>query len=109
MIIKSSKLSKQEPPRIKNTTISTILNKALRIKRLLEIASGNYNIIDAFPDLDPNLFMAKKMGVVNFERWLELVKTGNTITFEEGKQLYENFKVEIKKQRAEKLKKIYQK
>jgi len=101
MIVKLSKPSKQDPPRIKNTTISTILNKALRIKRLLEIASGNYNIIDTFPDLDPYLFTAKKMGVVNFERWLKLVKTGNTITFEEGRQLYENFKVEIRRQRGE--------
>ena len=49
------------------------------------------------------------MGVVNFERWLELVKTCNTITFEEGKQLYENLKVEIRRQRAEKLKRVYQK
>jgi hypothetical protein len=49
------KLSKEpgKAPIIKHTTISTILNRGIRVRRLLEIASGNYNIIDAFPELEP--------------------------------------------------------
>src|SRR6266498_2853353 len=81
MIVRSSKPTSQDPPRITNATILTVLNKAFRIKRLLAIASNNYNIVDAFLDLGSYFFTAKKMDVVNFERWLELVKTGELITF----------------------------
>jgi hypothetical protein len=107
MIVKSSKPSRLEPPRIKNSTISTILNKAVRVRRLLKIASNNFNIIDAFPDLDSYLFTAKKIGVVNFERWLELVRTNELVSFEEGRQMYNDLKAEMKRKRTENLKKIY--
>lgn len=107
MIVKSSKPSREETPRIKSTAISTILNKASRVRRLLKIASNNLNIIDAFPDLDPYLFTAKKIGVVNFERWLELVRTNKLVSFEEGKQLYNDFKTELKRKRTENLNTIY--
>ena len=107
MIVRSSKPSSNEPPQISSATISTILNKAFRIKRLLKIASNNYNIIDAFPDLKPYLFIAKKMGVVNFERWLELVRTGTLITFKEGEQKYERSKAEIKRERDNILRSVY--
>lgn len=107
MIVRSSKPSSQDPPQITNAAISTVLNKAFRIKRLLAIASDNYNIIDAFPDLRPYLFTAKKIGVVNFERWLELVKTGKLITFKEGKKKYERSKAIINRERAEILSNVY--
>jgi hypothetical protein len=107
MIVKSSKPSRLEPSRIKNSTISTILNKAVRVRRLLKIASNNFNIIDAFPDLDSYLFTAKKIGMVNFERWLELVRTNELVSFEEGRQMYNDLKAEMKRKRTENLKKIY--
>ncbi|CAB5213866.1 unnamed protein product [Rhizophagus irregularis] len=107
MIEKSSKLPDQIAPRLKATTISTILNKAVRAKRLLEMASDNYNIVYAFSDLDPYLFTAKKIGVVNFERWLELVRTNQLVSHLDGKRLYKAFKDEAKRKRIEKLNKIY--
>jgi len=45
---------------IKNSAISMMLNKALRIRRLLEMASNNFNIVDVFPDLELSFFSAKK-------------------------------------------------
>ncbi|PKY35746.1 hypothetical protein RhiirB3_457047, partial [Rhizophagus irregularis] len=107
MIEKSSKLPDQIAPRLKATTISTILNKAVRAKRLLEMASDNYNIVYAFSDLDPYLFTAKKIGVVNFERWLELVRTNQLVSHLDRKRLYKAFKDEAKRKRIEKLNKIY--
>jgi hypothetical protein len=107
MIEKSSKLPDQKAPRLKATTISTILNKAQRAKRLLEMSLDNYNIVYAFPDLDPYLFTAKKIGVVNFERWLELVRTNQLVSYQDGKRLYKIFKDEAKRKRIEKLNKIY--
>ena len=109
MIVKSSKSSSQEAPRIKNSTISTILNKASRIKRLLGMASNNFNIIDGFPDLEPYMFSAKRLSVINFERWLELIRTNNLVSFKEGEQLYKDFKAETKRKRNEKLNRIYNK
>lgn len=106
-IVRLSKPSKEEPPKIKSSTISTILNKALRIRRLLEVASDNFNIIDAFPDLEPYLFSANKLSVVNFERWLGLVRTNQLISFKEGELLYKNFKAETKRKRKENLNKLY--
>src|SRR5947199_6115338 len=90
------RLSTQE---IKNSAISMMLNKALRIRRLLEIASNNLNIVDVFSDLELSFFPAKKIGVVNFEKWLELIRTNKLVTFEEGKQLYKDFKAETKRKR----------
>ena len=107
MIVRSSKPTSQDPPRITNAAISTVLNKAFRIKRLLAIASNNYNIVDAFSDLGSYFFTAKKMGVVNFERWLELVRIGELITFKKGKQKHKISKVIINRKRAETLMNVY--
>src|SRR6266542_4914062 len=107
MIVRSSKSTSQDLPQITNAAISTVLNKAFRIKRLLAIASNNYNIVDAFPDLESYFFTVKKMGVVNFERWLELVRTGELITFKEGKQKHKISKVIINRKRAETLMNVY--
>jgi hypothetical protein len=45
--------------------------------------------------------------VVNFERWLELVRTNELVSFEEGRQIYNDLKAEMKRKRTENLKKIY--
>ena len=97
MIVRSSKPTSQD---LTNAAISTVLNKAFRIKRLLAIASNNYNIVDVFLDLGSYFFTAKKMGVVNFERWLELVRTGELITFKEGKQKHKISKDIINRKRT---------
>jgi len=106
MIIRLSKRSEAEPPRMKHTTISTILNRGSRVRKLLKIASDNYNIIDAFPDLEPSLFSATKISVVNYERWLKLVEIGQLISFKDGAQLYEDFKTEAKEKRRDNLNKF---
>jgi hypothetical protein len=107
MIVKSSKPSQQDTAKIKHTTVTTLLNKATRIKRLLNIALDNYNIFDAFPDLEPEFFSTKKLNVINYERWLKLVETGNLISFDEGSQLYKNYKASAKEERKLNLDKIH--
>jgi hypothetical protein len=108
MIVKSSKLSAGEAPQIKHQTISTILNRATRMRRLLEITSdNNYTIFDTFPDLDPELFSPKRMTVINYERWLELIKTGRLISSNKGSQLYKDFKALAKEKRKLNLDQIY--
>ena len=92
MIAKSSKSSEEQPPRIKVNEITIIISQATRIRRLLKIASNDYNIFYAFPDLRPQLFLPKKSSVVNFERWLNLVETGELPSIEKGEQLYNEYK-----------------
>ncbi|RIA93614.1 hypothetical protein C1645_761943 [Glomus cerebriforme] len=68
MIVKLSKLSAGEVSQIKHQTISTILNRATRMRRLLEIASDSYTIFDAFSDLNLKLFLPKRMTIINYKR-----------------------------------------
>ncbi len=107
MIVRLSKPSPKETALINHKTATKLLKKAKRIKRLLNIASNNYNIFDAFPDLEPELFSAKKINVINFERWIRLIETGNLISVDEGCQLYEDYKASEKEKRKLNLDKIY--
>jgi hypothetical protein len=102
MIVRLSKPSESEPARIKGNAITQMIGQGIRIRRLLEIAANNYNILYAFPDLQPQLFLPKKLSVANYERFLKLVKTGELPSVEEGKQLYKEYKKEAKKKRTEK-------
>src|SRR5271154_1567193 len=100
-IVKSSRLSEDQPPRIKGNEITQMVAQGVRIRRLLEISSNNYNIFYAFPDLRPQFFLSKKLNVVNFERWLKLVETGELPSVEEGEQLHNEYKEKAKKIRIE--------
>src|SRR5581483_2386614 len=101
MVVKLSK-SLDESAGIKGNTITQMIGQGKRIRRLLEIAANNYNIFYAFPDLQPQFFLLKKLNVVNYERWLKLVETGELPSVENGKQLYIEYKEEAKKKRTEK-------
>jgi hypothetical protein len=101
MIVRLSKPAKDQAPKIYAQTISKLIKGALRVRRLLELSNNNYNIIDAFPDLQPNFFTATGMSVVNYERWLVLVKTNTIISVKEGEILYNKYKALSKKKRLE--------
>src|ERR1700722_10447073 len=104
IIVKSSKPSEDQPPRIKGNELTVMTGQALRMRRLLNVVSKNYNIFYAFPDLEPQFFLPKKLSVVNYERWLKLVETGELPSVEKGKQLHNEYKEMIKKMRMEKFK-----
>ena len=105
-IINCSKTA-NESQKLNDANLSLIIKGAVRIKRLVEIAQGNLAILDAFDDLETKFFTTTFMNVVNFERWLKLVETNTMISLKEGQSLYEKYKAEVKKERLENLKKIY--
>ena len=105
-IINCSKTA-NESQKLNDANLSLIIKGAVRIKRLVEIAQENLAILDAFDDLETKFFTTTFMNVVNFERWLKLVETNMMIFLEEGQSLYEKYKAEVKKERLENLKKIY--
>jgi len=88
---------------LKKQTLSKLIRGGSRIRRLLEISNNNFNILDAFPDLQPNFFTSTSMNVINFERWLILVKKNIIISAKEGKDLYRKYKDSNKKFRLENL------
>lgn len=77
----------------------------MRVRRLLNLAENNYCIIDAFPDLDVNLFIGTRLSAINFERWLKLIKSGCLVNAIEGKRLYTEHKGSDKVLRSKQLKK----
>ncbi|PKC59010.1 hypothetical protein RhiirA1_470077, partial [Rhizophagus irregularis] len=80
---------------------------AKRIERLLNLANNNYNIFDAFPDLNITFFSANRMNTYNYERWLILVQTNNLVSADEGRRLYKEYKEKCKKERYEYLRNLY--
>ncbi|CAB5363117.1 unnamed protein product [Rhizophagus irregularis] len=87
--------------------LKLIIQRAKRIERLLNLANNNYNIFDAFPDLNITFFSANRMNTYNYERWLILVKTNNLVSADEGRRLYKEYKEKCKKERYEYLRNLY--
>lgn len=105
IIVKHSELPDNGLPRVQNQEISKLVGQATRVRRLLELASNNYNILYAFPNLKPQFFSRSKMSVVAFERWLLLVETGKLCSPEEGQKSFDKFKDNYKNSRIEFFKK----
>ena len=91
---------------IKKTELKNILRAAKRIENLLKVANDNWSIIDAFPNLKINFFRST-INVHDYEIWLKIVETGNTISGDEGKSIYQLKKQQEIKLRKDELSKIY--
>ncbi|CAB4404502.1 unnamed protein product [Rhizophagus irregularis] len=87
--------------------LKLIIQRAKRIERLLNLANNNYNIFDAFPNLNITFFSANRMNTYNYERWLILVQTNNLVSADEGRRLYKEYKEKCKKERYEYLRNLY--
>ncbi|CAB4402444.1 unnamed protein product [Rhizophagus irregularis] len=87
--------------------LKLIIQRAKRIERLLNLANNNYNIFDAFPDLNITFFSANRMNTYNYECWLILVQTNNLVSADEGGRLYKEYKEKCKKERYEYLRNLY--
>ena len=105
LLVKYSKPASDQAPRLHAKLISKLLKGALRIRRLLKLAENNFNIIDAFPDLDVNFFTGTRLNAPNFEIWLMLVERNTIISAKQGKILYKKYKAAAKKERSENLRK----
>ena len=104
IIVKQSKESPNEAPKLLNSTVSQMIKGAVRVRRLLNLAGNDFGIIDAFPDLSVNLFTGTRLNTTNFERWLKIVENGHLISEVEGRRLYDEHKDEDRVARTKKLK-----
>ena len=105
LIVKHSKLGIDQAPLIHANTVSKLIKGAVRVKRLLKLAQNNFNIIDAFPDLQVNFFTGTGLNAANFERWLILVEKNVIISVKEGENLYKEYKALAKNRRSKNLNK----
>jgi hypothetical protein len=85
----------------------SIIRAAKRIKRLVGISRGNWGILDAFPNIDVDFFKSTSISVVDFERFLKLVETGQVISISDGNQLYQSIKSERNQERENYIRNIY--
>ena len=102
-----SKPTHTSVPKIKTNDITRLLRAAQRIERLLSISNNNWLILDAFSNLTVDFFKLTSINVSNYERWIKYVETGELVTEEEGKKLYEKYKYEQDHKREEYLQIVY--
>jgi len=84
----------EEHPDIDLGDLDLILQISPRIYRLLQVADGNWALLDIFEEITPTFFKSKMKVVANFDVWLNLVRTG---TLESDRADFHNIaKQEIK-------------
>ena len=103
LIVKQSKQESGNAPSILTKTISKLIKGAVRIRRLLELTENNFNIVDAFPDLEVGFFTGTRLSAINFEIWLKLVEKNVLISAKEGRRLYDKYKASARKMRLKNL------
>ncbi len=108
-IVMYSKRENQDPiPKFFTDEFKKIIRAAKRIERLVVgISGGNWGILDAFPNIDVDFFKSTSINVVDFERFLKFVETGQLISISEGKQLYQSIKSEQIQEREKYIQSIY--
>ena len=82
-------------PQVPLQNMSLMLQRAPRIYRLLLLFNGDWRLMDSFEELSPCFFKSSMNSALNFEVWLNLVKTG-MLNYEEGPTLRENNKKYVK-------------
>lgn len=83
-------------PQISLENMSLMLQRAPRIYRLLLLSNGDWRLIDPFEELTSCFFKSSMKSGANFELWLNLVKTGQIVNYEEGNSMYEEGKKYMK-------------
>jgi hypothetical protein len=83
-------------PHISLQNMSLMLQQAPRIYRLLLLSNGDWRLIDFFEELSSCFFKSSMKSMVNFEIWLNLVKTGQLVDYKEGQLIRERGKKDMK-------------
>ncbi|CAB4425662.1 unnamed protein product [Rhizophagus irregularis] len=77
-----------------------MLQRAPRIYRLLEVAGYDWRLLDCFEELSVCFFKSGVKSAINFEIWINLVRTGELISYEEELKTQERIR-EIKRIKIE--------
>ncbi|GBB99115.1 hypothetical protein RclHR1_34170001 [Rhizophagus clarus] len=83
-------------PYISSSNMSLMLQRVPRIYRLLLLTDKDWCLIDSFEELSSSFFKSAMKSASNFDIWINLVKTGNMVDYEEGSIMHEQSKNEMK-------------
>ncbi|CAB4496052.1 unnamed protein product [Rhizophagus irregularis] len=92
--------------KFKTQDISIFIKTGKRIEKLISLSNREWEIIDAFPNLDINFFKSTTSNAA-YEVWLKLIETGLIMTKEEGQTIYNYKKIEENYLREYKFQRIY--
>ncbi|UZO00979.1 uncharacterized protein OCT59_012089 [Rhizophagus irregularis] len=70
-------------PLISLPNLELMLQQAPRIYRLLEVANFDWRLLDSFEELSACFFKSGVKTTINFEIWINLVRTGKLISYDE--------------------------
>jgi len=70
-------------PLISLPNMELMLQRAPRIYRLLEVANFDWRLLDCFEELSACFFKSGVKSAINFEIWINLVRTGELISYDE--------------------------
>ena len=70
-------------PLISLPNMELMLQQAPRIYRLLEVANFDWRLLDSFEELSACFFKSGVKTAINFEIWINLVRTGKLISYDE--------------------------
>ena len=94
-------------PQISLPNMGLMLQRAPRIYRLLLLTNGDWRLIDSFEELSSCFFKSSMKSAANFEIWLNLVKTGQMVNYQEGQKLRERGNEEMKQAKLDIIKSYF--
>jgi len=94
-------------PQISLPNMGLMLQRAPRIYRLLLLTNGDWRLIDSFEELSSCFFKSSMKSAANFEIWLNLVKTGQMVNYQEGQKMREKGKEEMKQAKLDIIKSYF--
>ena len=83
-------------PHISVQNMSLMMQRAPRIYRLFLLSNGDWRFLDSFEELTSSFFKSSMKSAANFEIWLNLVKTGQLVDYQEGQRMRESGKQSVK-------------
>ena len=103
----TKKIIKRSDGQLNNKELTLLIQRARRIQRLLHAVNNSWKVLDSVENLSPSYFTSN-LNCLNFEIWLEVVKTGKIITFGEAENKYRQYKQFMTTDRIDKIKKAFE-
>jgi hypothetical protein len=86
------KIIKRSDSKLTGKSLTLIVQRAHRIERILNLAQGDWRLLDVYEELTPCFFTSTISTNYNFEIFLELVKNNITISRGDAEKRYEDWK-----------------
>ena len=102
----TNKILKKSNGGINKKELTLMIQRAKRIKRVLDVINHNWKVLDSVEILSPSY--CTSFNCQKFEIWLELVKSGKMITLEEAEENYKSYKQLVTEERINIMRKAFE-